>query len=376
MEETKELQKEVKKTLGFKDYVTPQGYKYSVYDDKNIKIVKSEKYNSVFNKKTGMFLRWGETPQIDPKFSPVGCEILDIELVSGGECSGCKQKYCYKRNYEKNKPLKNMGLENFKKIFSKIPKATNTIAFGITDISKTQDFFEIMKYTRDNGVIPTYTTSGSDMTVEYAKKTAELCGAVAVSVHDKETAYNAVKMLGEAGQKQINFHVVVFDGVCDRILSILDDIKNDDRLKYINAVVLLRYKPKNTTVEIYKQMKKEDYIKIFNHAKDLNIPIGMDSCNAPMYLDIIKNDKDFKLKSSYVDACESTCFSWYINCDGRAYSCSFCENECSGDIDWREGINMYEVNDFVQDVWNHPKTVKFREALIKNGRKCPMYNLD
>ena len=41
MEETKELQKEVKKTLGFKGYITPQGYKYSIYDDKNIKIVKS-----------------------------------------------------------------------------------------------------------------------------------------------------------------------------------------------------------------------------------------------------------------------------------------------------------------------------------------------
>ena len=348
---------------------------YKVYEDDKYKLIRSKDYNYNFNKENGMFIRWGEALDIDPDICPWGMEIADIELVAGGQCSGCKQKYCYKRNYE-DTPIRNMGLENFKKIFSKLPKTVNTIAFGITDISKTQDFFEIMQYTRDNGVIPTYTTSGADMTPEYAQKTAKLCGAVAVSVHNKEIAYNAVKMLGEAGQKQINFHVVVFDGVCDRVLSILDDIKTDERLKYINAVVLLRYKPKNTTAEIYKQMKKEDYIKIFKYAEENGINLGMDSCNAPMYLDMIKDDKDYKQKSMYVDCCESSCFSWYINCDGMAYSCSFCENECNGSIDWREGINMYEINDFVQDVWNHPKTIKFREILLKNGRKCPMYNLD
>lgn len=348
---------------------------YRVFENDRVKLVRSEEYSYNFDKVDGRFIRWGKTLDDDPEICPWGMEIADVELVSGGQCSGCKQKYCYKRNYE-DTPIKNMGLENFKKIFSKLPKTVNTIAFGITDISKTQDFFEIMQYTRDNGVIPTYTTSGTDMTPEYAKRTAELCGAVAVSIHNKEIAYNAVKMLGEAGQKQINFHVVVFDGVCDRVLSILDDIKTDERLKYINATVLLRYKPKNTTAETYKQMKKEDYVKIFKHAEELGLALGMDSCNAPMYLDIIKDDPNYKQKSMYVDCCESSCFSWYINCDGRAYSCSFCENECNGDIDWREGINMYEVNDFVQDVWNHPKTVKFREALLKNGRKCPMYNLD
>lgn len=350
--------------------------KVQIVENDKIKLVRSKDYNYNFNKETGLFMRWGKTPEEDPDISPIGCEIADIELVAGGECSGCKQKYCYKRNYEKNRPLRNMGLENFKKIFSKLPKTINTIAFGITDISKTQDFFEIMQYTRDNGVIPTYTTSGADMTQEYAEKTAKLCGAVAVSVHNKETAYNAVKMLGDAGQKQINFHIVVFDGACEKILSILDDIKNDERLKYINAVVLLRYKPKNTTAEIYKQMKKEDYIKIFDRAKELNIAMGMDSCNAPMYLDIIKGDKDFKEKASYVDCCESTCFSWYINCDGKGYACSFCEGECNDKIDWSEGIDMYQVNDFMTDVWYSDKVKKFREVLLKNGRKCPMYNLD
>lgn len=347
-----------------------------IIETEKVKKVRSKDYNYNFDKENGLFMRWGETLGEDPEWCKYGPEIADIELVAGGECSGCKQKYCYKRNYEKDKPLKNMGLENFKKIFSKLPKTVNTIAFGITDISKTQDFFEIMKYARDNGVIPTYTTSGSDMTPEYAKKTAELCGAVAVSVHNKEVAYNAVKMLGEAGQKQINFHVVVFDGVVDRILSIIDDVKNDERLKYINAIVCLRYKPKNTTAEIYKQMKKEDYIKIFKYAEENGIAMGMDSCNAPMYLDMIKNDKDYKHKSMYIDCCESSCFSWYINCEGRAFSCSFCENEKNDDINWSEGIDMYKVNDFVQDVWNHPKTKHFREVLLKNGRKCPMYKLD
>ena len=349
---------------------------YTIYENDRVKLVRSENYNYDFDKKMGVFRRWGKTLEDDPVYCPFGPEIADIEIVAGGQCSGCKQKYCYKRNYEKDKPLRNMGLENFKTIFNKLPKTVNTIAFGITDISKTQDFFEIMQYTRDNGVIPTYTTSGADMTPEYAQKTAKLCGAVAVSVHNKEVAYNAVKMLGEAGQKQINFHVVVFDGVADRVLSIIDDIKTDERLKYINALVLLRYKPKNTTAEIYKQMSKQDYKKIFKYAQDKGVPLGMDSCNAPMYLDIIKDEPDYEYKSMFVDCCESSCFSWYINCEGQAYSCSFCEGECNGCVDWTQGINMYDIQDFVKDVWNNPKTVNFRNVLLKSGRHCPMYNLE
>ena len=37
---------------------------------------------------------------------------------------------------------------------------------------------------------------------------------------------------------------------------------------------------------------------------------------------------------------------------------------------------MYDIQDFVKDVWNNPKTVNFRNVLLKSGRHCPMYNLE
>ena len=62
----------------------------------NFKRVRSEYYNYDFNKETGFFARWGKTFTDDPKLSPFGPEILDIE-ISVGECSG-NCSFCYKLN--------------------------------------------------------------------------------------------------------------------------------------------------------------------------------------------------------------------------------------------------------------------------------------
>jgi hypothetical protein len=41
---------------------------------------KSEDYNWIFNTDNGSFCRWGKTIHEDPKFSPIGPEILDLEI--------------------------------------------------------------------------------------------------------------------------------------------------------------------------------------------------------------------------------------------------------------------------------------------------------
>lgn len=53
------------------------------------KIVKSENYNSIFNAKTGMFMRWGKTVNDDPDYCEIGPEILDIEISEVCH-QGCK----------------------------------------------------------------------------------------------------------------------------------------------------------------------------------------------------------------------------------------------------------------------------------------------
>lgn len=343
---------------------------YKVYENEKLKLVKSKDYNYNFNKENGVFVRWGNRLTEDAEMSKFGPEILDLE-ISQGKCMG-KCPECYKCNGAVEN-VRNMTLEEFKTIFHKVSKngLLTQIAFGICDIGTNPDFFEMMRYAKENGVIPNYTCHGLDMTPEYAKLTAELCGAVAVSVYNKEKSYNAVKMLIDAGVEQVNFHCIAHDKSFDKIKSIIDDINTDDRLKGLKALVLLRYKPKGNGVGKFNQLTIEQYKEILEYAQEKRVGLGFDSCSAPLYLEAIKDDKDFNTKSLYAEPCESAIFSSYINCKGEFYACSFCEGEGM----WKEGLNVLECNDFVEDVWNNNKTEKFRKALLGNCRNCPMFNL-
>lgn len=397
-----------------------------IYEDEKKKIVESEKYNSVFDKETGFFARWGEDKDDDPSYAPMP-EIADIEISSGMCRNNCP--FCYKGN-KKDGKLHNMTFEQFKNIFFKLantrlritfkdgsdvvdvtvadaPENTKEeivyrtlkefdwckdnikdikiynagllqqIAFGITSPTDNPDFFKMMKFCREFDVIPNYTCNGTDMTEEIAKKSVNLCGAIALSVNDKEATYNAVKIMSNAGIKQCNFHSVAFDGSYDKILGIIDDIATDERLKGLNALVILRYKSKGTNAGKFKQLTQEQYNEIFKYAEEKNVRLGFDSCSCHAYLNAIKDDERYSEWSKCAEPCESTLFSIYINSYCEVSPCSFCENEIrENGEDWTRGINLLEVQDFYRDVWNNDKIKHFRETLLKNNRKCPMWNLD
>jgi MoaA/NifB/PqqE/SkfB family radical SAM enzyme len=167
-----------------------------IIDSDRYKICKSSDYYFIFNKETGFFARWGKTKAEDPIYAP-GPEILDLE-ISTGKCSG-RCDFCYKGNGE-DRDTYHMTLEDFKTIFNKVNKikTLTQIAFGICDIKSNKDFFKMMKYCREKGVIPNYTCNGFQVTSEVAKRTAELCGAVAVSIVDKEKTYDAIKKFTDA----------------------------------------------------------------------------------------------------------------------------------------------------------------------------------
>ena len=391
------------------------------------KLVKSEDYNSYFNKETGFFARWGARKEDNPAYAPMP-EILDLE-ISAGKCMGqCPE--CYKCNGAVEE-THNMTFEQFKDIFHKVAKTKvevrtldgeskiaeynssfgcfktattkkeienyvidlynkklnldvksvkvynsgllQQIAFGICDIGTNTDFFKMLAYCREFDVIPNYTCHALDMNEEYAKLTAKYCGAVAISVYNKEKSYNAVKMLADTGMKQINFHVIAHDKSYNKIFSILDDLTTDERIKgKVKAVVLLKYKPKGNGVGKFKHLSDEQYREIINYATERNVGIGFDSCSAHAYLRVIKDDKDYDKKAMCAEPCESACFSSYINHKGEFFACSFCENEGM----WKEGIPVLEAPDFEESVWNNYQTIRFRKMLLNNERKCPMFRLD
>jgi hypothetical protein len=67
-----------------------EGKKYLIIDSSSHKICIGEDYNFIFSKKDGNFMRWGKTYEEDPNFSPIGPEILDLEISINGCPNGCK----------------------------------------------------------------------------------------------------------------------------------------------------------------------------------------------------------------------------------------------------------------------------------------------
>lgn len=335
-----------------------------LFENDMCKAVSSENYNYMFNKKSGLFHRWGAEPKDDPDYSPFGCEIADIEI--GTSCSqGCK--FCYKSNTPVGK---NMSYETFVKIFNKLPKTLTQIAFGIGDIDGNPDLWKIMRHCREHGIIPNITINGFRMNQnpEYDGRLAEICGAVAVSLYDYDICYNEVQALGKLGMKQVNIHCLLSEETFGKCMQVAEDSLRNSRLKKnLNAIVYLWLKPKGRG-KVLHQVSKQNYERLLKYLTKNNIRFGFDSCSAPHAMKYLP---DFK---ECIEPCESTLFSVYINVDGKAFPCSFSEG---GEF---EGIDMLEVESF-DDVWFSGEFQRFRHKLIENKdangcRMCPVYNLE
>ena len=117
----------------------------------------------------------------------------------------------------------------------------------------------------------------------------------------------------------------------------------------------------------------EIYLKA---AEKMNVSLGFDSCSCHTYLNTIKNKEEYNKLAMFAEPCESTLFSIYVNSYCEVFPCSFCESENRNGNNWIKGISLLEITDFQKEVWNLPRIKEFRQNLLKNGRKCPMYNLD
>lgn len=328
-------------------------------------------YHYVFDKRTGEFSRWGKTEADDPQWLPAGPEILDLE-ISAGKCkASCP--FCYKGNAA-NLPTENMTFETFKAILDKMPKTLTQIAYGICDLTGNPDFFKMMDYAKANGVVPNFTLTGIDLTPELADRIAATCGAVAISVHktDKNVAYDAIKMLTDRGMNQCNIHIMVSEETYEFVVEVMKDRMTDQRLKKMNAIVLLGVKPKGRAKGRYTPLSFEKFGAIVKAFLTFGIPVGFDSCSAIKFEKLI-DSSDFpdRLRESLKqvsESCESSLFSSYINQRGEFVPCSFCEDEG----EWKEGISVLDKP--FSEVWHHVRVDAWRKRLIEsscNGcRKC------
>jgi len=327
------------------------------------KLLRSTYYNYNFNKETGFFARYGEKASDDPEWSPFGPEIADIEIST--ICNqGCE--FCYKSNTAVGK---NMNLETFIKVFDKLPKCLTQIAFGIGTIDANPDMVKIFEYCREHDIVPNVTINGFYMNDGIRDDLARLCGAVAISLYDYNVCYNEIYNLGERGMKQLNIHAMLSEETYDRCMQVLKDAKTDNRLKkFLNAIVFLWLKPKGRGERLH-QVSREKYEALVHYALVNSIKIGFDSCSASNFLKC-PGTEQFK---EFVEPCESTLFSVYVNVLGVAYPCSFSEGVC-------KGVSVID-NDFINGVWMSDAFISFRNKVTgnkdENGcRMCPLYELE
>ena len=136
------------------------------------KSFENKDYEVHFNTETGVEVLKGKDGK-DP-FKTELPLLFDVGIM--GYClNSCP--FCYQGN--KTEP--HMTLENFKIIIDQVKHHTNQVALGGRgDPNLHPQFKEIVEYSRNNGVVPNYTTSGINLTSEQIE-ISKLCGAVAVS---------------------------------------------------------------------------------------------------------------------------------------------------------------------------------------------------
>lgn len=349
------------------------GEKAILVENGKVKALRSSDYNFVFNKEDGFFARWGKTKDDDGDFKLGLPEIADIEIAE--VCEGVPGvgpcAFCYKSNTG-NKGT-NMSLETFKNIFHKLPKTVGQIAFGCGTLRRHPEMWDIFKYSKDNGVTPNLTING-DVDPEEFDKIADLCGACAVSIYDKELSYDAIKELTDRGMKQVNIHYMISQETYDKAYEIMEDIKTDPRLKKLNAIVFLSLKTKGRSKNRFHQLTQEQFTKLTNHALENNVPMGFDSCSAQKFIKAIENHPNAKEMITNAEPCESTLYSMYIDVKGDFYPCSF----TPGTEGWETGISVLDSKNFINDVWFDKRTRKFSDGVIKCrdcNQSCSIYDI-
>lgn len=370
---------------------------YCVYIDKqNNRYIeaKDNSFHLLFNKKTGQTYKWGKTYEDNPDYCPFGNEIADIEITKA--CRGIRVfdknsnqfkrtpcPWCYKSNSASGTY---MNFETFKKVFDVLDKqkTMTQIAFGVDAEASEElnpDIWKIFEYTKSHNVTPNVTIA--DISKETAQKIVSLCGACAVSAYqtNKNCCYDSIKLITDTAKEKgkehfaCNIHLMVSKETLPFVHEVIEDYHKDKRLKNMNAIVFLSLKQKGRG-EHFNKISDEEFKEIVDICLAKGIKFGMDSCSANKFLKAIKDRKDFNVMSSFVESCEKLLYSLFINDKAELFPCSFMEKEG----EWKNGIDMTKVNDFVKDVWYCDKVKKDRDVSMKcincNGcNSCSYYNV-
>lgn len=324
-----------------------------------LKTIKTDSYEILFNTRTGLEITNGINGNSDP-FSLEYPSLMDIGIK--GNCSNNDCVFCYQGKEQRP----DMPLDNYMSIVDQSKKFVNQIALGGKGNPNSHKHFkEIIEYTVKNKIVPNYTTSGHDLTMEQVE-VSKKCGAVAVSISNlHDYTFQAIKMLMDAGIKT-NLHWVLSKKSIEDVIQMLGghDIWNGKiDLSKLNSIILLTFKNQGRGKNLEGWSLDPDDIKrilpCLRNQKN-SFKIGADSC---FFCKLGQFDKFTPMEELFADTCEASRFSVYVSCDMKMMPCSFGNRE-------EYGIDITTTP--IKEVWKYSEIfIETRNKLKKNPFYCP-----
>ena len=333
-------------------------------------IIEDKRYHfkSAFDMKTGAYVRTGilddegKDTGVDP-FMASFPHLIDVGVM--GHCIHGKTGLCVKAGigcYQSGLTVEqpNMTVKDFRWIAEQCKGRCNQLALGGRgDPDQHEHFEELLKISRENMLVPNFTTSGYGMTPEIAILCKKFCGAVAVSWYRSEYTLNAIRMLLEAGVKT-NIHYVLGKNSIDEAI---ERLKNNDFPAGINAVIFLLHKPAGLGTKENVLSFEDPRVQVFFSEVDKLHPfkVGMDSCSVPGAIHFCKH-----IMTESLDTCEGGRFSCYIGPDMIMVPCSFDQRK-------RYEVSLRGIT--IEDAWNSTSFEAFRKHLREACPKCEKRSL-
>lgn len=310
--------------------------------------IDSNGYYALFDSDKGISFRGGINGE-NPFWKESGPELLDISITNycERECS-----FCYRKS---NINGMHMDLSLYRRIIGEAKKlGVFQVALGGGNPNQHPDFIDILRITKEIGIVPSYTTNGMGMTDSIFKATKMYAGAVAVSWYKPYDI--PIRVINKCYEYEIpvNIHFILSDDSIDEAYLLLEE----KCLEKVNAIIFLNYKPlglfkKKILRSSNKLNKLLSRVLSFEKCK-----IGFDSC---MISYLMPFTKSINLES--IDFCEAARFSAFISEKGMMFPCSF----MCGD-----GSKGYSIRDReVGDIWKNADSFKkYRSLLEVRSEKC------
>ncbi|MDR1111266.1 MAG: radical SAM protein [Deltaproteobacteria bacterium] len=277
---------------------------------------------------------------VDPFSNLKGPELLDISITNycERECD-----FCYRRSHRQGRF---MSPADYAGLIRQAGRAgVLQVALGGGNPNQHPNFVDILKITRDHGIVPSYTTNGQGMTDKIYGATRQYCGAMAVSFYEPfSEAEETIKRSREHGIK-VNVHFLLSRRNLPLAIELLE--RRPDLLESVNALVFLNYKPVHSTPSLCLVDGEETRLFFDLIRNTSKCKIGFDSCMIS-YLPLLGPD----LVPETVDFCEAARFSAFVSEDMFLYPCSFMNDGPENGVDlrttsledgWRDGEEFVKM---------------------------------